>query len=191
MISFIDVFKDQFGVEPICVTLGATEGGFITSRGYRAAKRRPASARRVRDELLIGEVARLHEVNYSVYGVRKMHAAMRRAGWEIGRDQVARLMRKAGLRGMTRGKTVRTTVPSKLDMKFPDLVKRNFTATRPNQLWVATLRLFPRGLALPTWPLSPMCIAGKLLAGMCHHDSRLKLYPCKHLTWPHGSPKEI
>jgi hypothetical protein len=87
----------------ICVTLGATEGGFIKSRGYRAAKKRPASVRSVRDELLIGEVARLHEVNYSVYGVRKMHAAMRRAGWEIGRDQVGRLMRKAGLRGMTRG----------------------------------------------------------------------------------------
>ena len=81
MISFIDVFKDRFGVERICVTLGATEGGFITSRGYRAAKRRPVSARSVRDELLVGEVARLHEVNYSVYGVRKMHAAMRRAGW--------------------------------------------------------------------------------------------------------------
>ena len=145
MISFIDVFKDRFGVERICVTLGATEGGFITSRGYRAAKKRPASARSVRDELLIGEVGRLHEVNYSVYGVRKMHAAMRRAGWEIGRDQVGRLMRKAGLRGMTRGKTVRTTLSSKLDVKFPDLVKRNFTATRPNQLWAADITF------VPTW----------------------------------------
>jgi len=74
-----------------------------------------------------------------------MHAAMRRAGWEIGRDQVARLMRKAGLRGMTRGKMVRTTVASKLDVKFPDLVKRNFTATRPNQLWVADITF------VPTW----------------------------------------
>lgn len=74
-----------------------------------------------------------------------MHAAMRRAGWEIGRDQVARLMRKAGLRGITRGKMVRTTVASKLDVKFPDLVKRNFTATRPNQLWVADITF------VPTW----------------------------------------
>jgi len=61
MISFIDVFRDRFGVERICVTLGATEGGFDTSRGYRAAKRRPTSARSVQDELLIGEVTRLHE----------------------------------------------------------------------------------------------------------------------------------
>lgn len=74
-----------------------------------------------------------------------MHAAMRRTGWEIGRDQVARLMRKAGLRGMTRGKMVRTTVTSKLDVKFPDLVKRNFTATHPNQLWVADITF------VPTW----------------------------------------
>ena len=134
MISFIDIFKDSFRVERICVTLGATESGLGTARGYRAAKRRPASARSVRDELLIGEVARLREVNYSVYGVRKMHAAMRRAGWEIGRDQVGRLMRKAGLRCMTRGKKAPTTVASKLDVKFPDLVKRDFTAISPNQL---------------------------------------------------------
>lgn len=145
MISFIDVFKDRFGVERICVTLGAVVGGFITARGYRAAKKRPASARSVRDELLAGEVGRIHEMNYSVYGVRKMHVAMRRAGWEIGRDQVGRLMRKAGLRGMTRGRAVRTTLSSKLDVKFPDLVKRNFTATRPNQLWVADITF------VPTW----------------------------------------
>ena len=55
------------------------------------------------------------------------------------------MMRKAGLRGMTRGKTVRTTVSSKLDMKFPDLVKRNFNPTRPNQLWVADITF------VPTW----------------------------------------
>jgi len=130
---------------PICVTLGATEGGFITSRDYRVAKKRPASTRSVRDELLISEVQRVRQVNYSVYGVRKMHAAMRRAGWELGQDQVARLMRTAVLRGTTRGKTVRTTVASKLDMKFPDPVKRKFTETRPNQLWLADVTF------VPTW----------------------------------------
>jgi len=117
MISFIDVFKDQFGVEPICVTLGATECGFITARGYRAAKKRPASARSIKDELLIGKVQGIHQENYSVYGVRKMHAAMNRAGWDIGRDQGGGLMRKAGLRGMTRGKSVRTTVTSLGDVR--------------------------------------------------------------------------
>ncbi len=105
MIAFLDVFKDQFGVEPICVTLGAMECGFITARGYRAAKTRPAAARTLRDELLIGEVERIHEENYSVFGARKMHAAMNRAGWGIGRDQAGRLMREARVQGMTRGKS--------------------------------------------------------------------------------------
>ncbi len=91
MICFLDIFKDRFGVERICVTLGATEGGFITAPGHRTAKRRPASARSVRDELLIGEVGPIHESNYSVYGVRKMYAAMRRAGWENVRERVTHL----------------------------------------------------------------------------------------------------
>ena len=97
MIAFIDKHRDQFGVEAICRVLSATECGFITSRGYRTAKRRPASARALRDELLIEELERIHAENYSVFGVRKMHHAMIRAGWEVGRDQVGRLMKAAGL----------------------------------------------------------------------------------------------
>lgn len=66
--------------------------GFLTSRGYRAAKTRTPSARQLRDELLVPKVARLHVENYGVYGRRKMHALMRRQGWDIGRDQTERLM---------------------------------------------------------------------------------------------------
>ncbi|MCF8560405.1 IS3 family transposase [Micrococcus luteus] len=72
---------------------------------YRAAKNRPASARALRDTILIEELKRIHAENYGVYGVRKMHHAMRRAGWEIGRDQVARLMKLAGVEGVRRGRT--------------------------------------------------------------------------------------
>lgn len=103
MIRFIDEHKDLFGVEAICRTLTATECGFITSRGYRAAKSRPASARTLRDEVLIQELQRIHAENYGVYGCRKMWHARTRAGWGIGRDQVARLMRAAGLKGALRG----------------------------------------------------------------------------------------
>ena len=60
MIRFIDEHKDQFGVEPICRALRATDCGFITSRGYRAAKQRPASARALRDEILTEELQRIH-----------------------------------------------------------------------------------------------------------------------------------
>ena len=78
MIRYIDEHKGRFGVEPICVVLGATAAGFLSVSGYYAAKRRPPSARALRDgelkELIVAE----HEANYGVYGVRKMHAALRR-----------------------------------------------------------------------------------------------------------------
>lgn len=108
MIRYLDEHRERFGVEPICRVLGATEGGFITSRGYRAAKTRPRSVRAVRDELL-GAVVRLHAENYGVYGVRKMHALMKRQGWDLGRDQTGRIMRQHGLRGVKRSKRVFTT----------------------------------------------------------------------------------
>ncbi|MFJ4163760.1 IS3 family transposase [Micrococcus luteus] len=139
MIRFIDEHRDQFGVEAICRTLRATECGFITSRGYRAAKTRPASARALRDVLLLEEVKRIHAENYSVYGIRKMHHAMVRAGWQVGRDQVARLMREAGLQGVRRGHKPITTRPAGVPDARPDLVERRFAADRPHQLWVADI----------------------------------------------------
>ena len=69
MIAYIDMFRDRFGVEPICRVLGATERGFITSRGYRAAETRPASQRAQRDAALVPVVKELHRANYGVYGV--------------------------------------------------------------------------------------------------------------------------
>ena len=85
MIRFIDMNRDDFGVEAICRVMRETECGFITSRAYRAAKTRPASARALRDRSLIPEIERVHEQNYGVYGARKMWHAMRRAGWDLGR----------------------------------------------------------------------------------------------------------
>ena len=139
MIRFIDEHRDQFGVEAICRTLGATECGFITSRGYRAAKRRPPSDRAVEDALLVPEIRRIHAANYGVYGVRKMHHAVVRAGWEIGRDHVARLMKLAGVEGVRRGRTPVTTKPAGEPDARPDLVERRFEAERPHRLWVADI----------------------------------------------------
>jgi putative transposase len=98
------------GAGAICRILGAAECGFLTARGYRAALARPPSARRLRDDLLGGEIARLHVENYGACRVRKMHALLRRQRWVIGRDQVARLMRELGLRGVRRSKRVFTTL---------------------------------------------------------------------------------
>jgi len=139
MIRYIDLYRDQFGVEAICRTLGATERGFITSRGYRAAKTRSASHRQVRDAVLIPILKDVHEANYEVYGVRKMWHAMSRAGWPIGRDQCARLMRKAGIRGVVRGRKPVTTIATAMEDHLPDLVDRNFRSVAPNRLWVADI----------------------------------------------------
>lgn len=136
MIQYVDTFRDRFGVEAICRTLGATECGFMTARGYRAAKNRPASARALSDQLLAGEMVRLHAENYSVYGVRKMHALMRRQGWALGRDQTGRIMRNNGLRGVKRSKRVFTTKSDPAGVKPVDLVQRRFTAAAPRRLWV-------------------------------------------------------
>ena len=96
MIRFIDEHKDRFGVELICRVLREAVRGFVTSRGYRAAKARTVSACQLREDVLVPEIVRLHAENYGVYGRRRMHALLRRQGWDIGRDQTERLMRVAG-----------------------------------------------------------------------------------------------
>jgi putative transposase len=77
--------------------------------------------------------------NYSVYGAHKLWKAARKAGHDIGRDQVARLMRAAAMRGVRRGRAPMTTRPDKGADRAPDLVKRHFVAERPNALWVTDL----------------------------------------------------
>jgi transposase InsO family protein len=139
MIRFIDENRGRFGVEAICRVLATTERGFITSRGYRAAKRRAPSARSVRDRGLITLVADLHAANYSVYGQRKMVALLARHGHQMGRDQVARLMRAAGVRGASRSRTTYTTRVDPHGPRPTDLVKRQFTAPAPRRLWVVDI----------------------------------------------------
>lgn len=138
MIRYIDRYRNRFGVENICTALQENlAGGFITSRGYRAAKARVPAARTLKDQLLIPELVKIHEENYGVYGVRKMGHAMRRAGWSIGRDQTYRLMKIAGVAGAHRGRKPVTTRAATVVDDRPDLVNRDFTATAPNRLWVA------------------------------------------------------
>ena len=136
MIRFIDEYRDRFGVELICRVLRPAVQGFLTSRGYRSAVGRAPSARQLRDDLLVPEVVRLHAENYGVYGRRKMHALMRRQGWDIGRDQTERLMRLAGVRGVKKSKRVFTTRSDKTAALPSDLVNRRFTAPAPRRLWV-------------------------------------------------------
>jgi hypothetical protein len=110
----------------------------IEEPGNPGSLRWPAD-REIRDERLIADLRELHKTNYSVYGVNKMHAAMKRRGWRLGREQTRRLMRKAGLRGVQRGKPVFTTIADPAAARPADLVNRQFRAAAPNRLWVADL----------------------------------------------------
>jgi putative transposase len=105
MVDYIDAHSDEFGVEPICTTLQ-----FAPST-YYAAKTRAPSPRAVRDAILMPLLLALWIANYRVYGARKLWKAAQRDGHDIGRDQVARLMRQLGIRGVNRSKKVRTTRP--------------------------------------------------------------------------------
>jgi putative transposase len=84
-------------------------------------------------------IEKVHAENYGVYGARKVHAEARRQGHPVARCTVERLMRSAGLRGITRAKGPRTTVPGTGPDTRPDLVDRAFTAAGPDQLWVADI----------------------------------------------------
>jgi putative transposase len=112
---------------------------------YYDAQTRVPSARACRDAVIGPALRQLWEDNYRVYGARKLWKAARRAGHDVGRDQVARHMRAAGIEGVRRGKRVRTTKPDPTAGRHPDLVKRKFTANAPNQLWVTDLTF------VPTW----------------------------------------
>ena len=133
MVRYIDEHRGEFGVEPICGELQ------VAPSTYYAAKSRPPSARELRDAALVSVLVALWTANFRVYGVRKLWRAAVRAGEDVGRDQVARLMRRAGIEGLRRGKKRRTTKPDPEADRHPDLVERQFCADRPNRLWVSDI----------------------------------------------------
>jgi putative transposase len=133
MIDYIDEFKHRYGVEPICQLLP------IAPSTYHAAKRRLPSARALRDEKLKVDIRRVHVENFGVYGARKVWRQLHPKGISVARCTVERLMGELGLQGVRRGKPHRTTTPDETTARPADLVERNFSATRPDQLWVADL----------------------------------------------------
>ena len=139
LVDYIDQHRDRFGVEPICTVL-KDAGVRIAPSTYYAAKARGLSARAVRDADLVEDIKVAHRANLGVYGARKIHAELNREGITVARCTVERLMRAQGLRGIRREKGRRTTISDGAETERPeDLVKRQFLATAPNQLWVADL----------------------------------------------------
>ncbi|GAA4491435.1 hypothetical protein GCM10023094_55810 [Rhodococcus olei] len=137
-VDYIDAHKTDYGVEPICRVL-AQAGAQIAPSTYYAAKSRPLSARTVRDAELVEQIHRVHGENYGVYGARKVYAELNRQGIRVARCTVERLMRTAGLRGIARSKNPRTTIAAVSTDRPADLVNRGFTASAPDQLWVADI----------------------------------------------------
>jgi putative transposase len=130
--AFIDEHRGRFGVEPICRTLGVSASAYY----QRASGQR--SERVIDDERLVARIREVHAANYYAYGYRRMWKALGRAGEDCGRDRVKRLMRREAIQGAKRrGKPWRTTTPDPTGARPADLVKRDFTADRPDALWVA------------------------------------------------------
>ena len=133
---FIDQHRERFGVEPICKWLRIAPSAYWR---HAARQRDPAlrSARSRRDEFLIPHIQQVWDANLRVYGADKVWKQLQREGVAVARCTVERLMRRLGLRGVRRGKVVRTTFSDSAAPCPLDRVNRQFKADRPNQLWVS------------------------------------------------------
>ena len=121
----------RWGLEPICRALQ------VSPASVRSALRRPLAPRRIADEVLKARIREIFDDNYQVYGCRKIRAVLAREDVHVDKDRVARLMRELGIRGASRARKRFTTRPDPSHTRAPDRVKRDFTATGPNQLWVS------------------------------------------------------
>jgi transposase InsO family protein len=136
MVRFIDDHRDEYGIESICAVVPIAPSTYFRRRARQVdPTRRPARARR--DDELHAAIQRVWDDNQHVYGPRKVWKQLRREGHRVARCTVERLMRDMGLKGATRGRAWVVTTRAAAADRPADLVDRRFTATRPNQLWVA------------------------------------------------------
>ena len=131
MSRYIDEHRGRFGVEPICRTLGVSASAYY----QRATGQR--SARVVEDERLLGVICELHAANYHADGYRRMWKALGRAGEQVPRCRVQRLMRTMASRAPSGAASRGRPRPDAQARRRPDLVDRDFSAAEPDQLWVA------------------------------------------------------
>ena len=137
--AFVDAEKDRYGVEPICSLLPIAPSTYYEQKAReRNPERVPARVKR--DAELKEEIRRVHAEHHDIYGAEEVWTQLGREGIGVARCTVARLMRELGLRGTTRGWAKRITTTSDEAAERPlDLVDRDFTANRPNQLWVSDI----------------------------------------------------
>jgi transposase InsO family protein len=185
-VVYIDQYKELFGVQPICDVLSETDAPIAPST-YYAARSRPPSARSRRDEELTEGRRRIHADNYGVYGARKVHAALLREDFTVARCMVERLMRQAGLRGVIRAKSLRTTRPApETDRPAPrggPLTTPQASLDATDRCFAPPCRAFDTGLRRRAFPPTPpVCYrASWQLPGPDFHRQattslRLKIY---------------
>jgi putative transposase len=138
MVAFVDAHREEYGVAPICAQLPMAPSAYYECKARQTdASRLPARVRRDRE--LASQIQRVWDGNFQVYGVRKTWRQLRREDIAVARCTVARLMARLGLRGAVRGRQFKTTVSDTGLQRPQDRVKRNFTAERPDALWVSDL----------------------------------------------------
>jgi putative transposase len=138
MVAFVDAHREQYGVEPICTVVPIAPSTYYEQKARQADPRR-LPTRAQREAALQPEIQRVWDEHFQVYGAKKVWKQLNRERIRVARCTVARLMSGMGLRGTVRGRGIRTTIPETAAERPQDLVDRDFTATRPNQLWVSDL----------------------------------------------------
>jgi transposase InsO family protein len=136
MVAFIDARRAEHGVEPICAQVPIAPSSYYEHKARQADPQR-LPLRLQHDHALIPEIRRVYEENFQVYGARKVWRQLRREAFVVARCTVERLMRSLGLQGAVRGRRCRTTIADESAERPLDRVKRQFWASRPNELWVA------------------------------------------------------
>ncbi len=131
MSAFVDANRARLGVEPICRELE------VSVSAYRARRTRPPSARALRDVWLLAQIRRVHAGSGGVYGQLKVWDELNETGVRVARCTVERLMRGNGLVGVGPVESKKTTLPGLAPLAAPDLVRRDFTATRPDAVWLS------------------------------------------------------
>ena len=130
---FIEAQKARHSVPRLCRMLG------VSRSGYYAWRRRPPSDRSRFDAVLTQKIETIHRNSRATYGAPRIHAELRALSIRCAQKRVARLMRRAGLRGCLRGRRMRTTHRKVTQQVAPDLVGRDFASEAPDKLWVADI----------------------------------------------------
>lgn len=135
----IDEEKAHHSISRLARVLG------VTAAGYYAWKFRAPSERRLYDEALKDKISKIHKDSHGIYGAPRIHAELKASGMHVGKKRVARLMHELSIEGVSKRGKRRAKKPAEAVPKAPDMVNRDFTATKPNELWVVDITY------IPTW----------------------------------------